>query len=360
MTSVQHMHYSPYVKTKKMPWLRRCLGFGLVGGLMCVAGCASQPPLVAEFPAALEASHQHQGRFFNPWEPFEVQYGALLRELFKPNRFAGQEFGPVPRVNPVAGHGQGVRWLGHATMLIGEGDDYVLTDPHLTERALLIKRKTAPALAPEDIPPLLFALISHNHYDHLDEKTVLALPADTPWLVPLGLADWFHERGRHQVQELDWWESVEVGGWTAHCVPVQHWSRRIGQPTNSTLWCGWVLESPQKRYFFGGDTGYFPGFAEIGQRFPNIDVAMLPIGAYYPESFLQYQHMSPDEALQAFTDLGAKVMLPIHWGSFKLTREPVAQPPQALRAAREKRGLNAEQAPVLKLGELWTWPSAGP
>lgn len=325
-------------------------------GLGLLAGCASQPPLVPAFPDALDAPHQHAGRYYNPWERFEVQYGALFRELFKPNRFAGDDFGPVPRAAHVSGEGQGIRWLGHATMLIGEGADYVLTDPHLSERALLIKRKTAPALRAEELPSLLFAVISHNHYDHLDEETVMAMPADTRWLVPLGLADWFRERGRDQVQELDWWESVEVDGWTAHCVPVQHWSRRIGQPTNSTLWCGWVLESPQHRYFFGGDTGYFPGFAEIGQRFPAIDVAMLPIGAYYPESFLQYQHMSPAEALQAFSDLNAQVMLPIHWGSFKLTREPVAQPPHSLREARMQRGLAAEQVPVLDIGELWSWP----
>lgn len=329
---------------------------GLIWGLSLLAGCASQPPLSPEFPAALDAPHEHSGRYYNPWKPFKVEYGALFAEMFKPNRFAGQDFGPVPRAADIAAQGSGIRWLGHASMLIGEGNDYVLTDPHLSERALLIKRKTAPALQAADIPPLLFAIISHNHYDHLDEDTVMALPAETPWLVPLGLADWFRERGRERVTELDWWESVEVGGWTAHCVPVQHWSRRIGQPTNSTLWCGWVLESPQHVYFFGGDTGYFPGFQEIGRRFPGIDVAMLPIGAYYPESFLQYQHMSPTEALQAFQDLGAKVMLPIHWGSFKLTREPIAQPPSALRAARAELGLAAERTPVLDIGELWSWP----
>ncbi len=303
-----------------------------------------------------------EGRFDNPWAPFSLNYGALLRELFKRNRFRGQDFGEVPReAQPLEAYhamdADSVTWIGHATMMIRDAQDVVLTDPHLTDWALTAKRRTAPAFRADEVPQPLFAVVSHNHYDHLDEDTVLALPADMLWLVPMGLAEWFREHGRNNVVELNWWQSHSQDGWTAHCVPVQHWSRRIGQATNSTLWCGWMLESSSKRYFFAGDTGYFDGFHEIARRFGTIDVAMLPIGAYYPESFLAYQHMSPGEAVQAFEDLKARFMLPMHWGSFKLTREPIAEPPFSLERAVKARGLAPQRVRTLAIGETWAVPS---
>ena len=310
---------------------------------------------------ALDAKNQHNGRFFNPWKPFSVNYGALWNQLFKRNPYKGQDFGEVPRQENAlaaftAAGPERVTWTGHATMMIREGDDIVLTDPHFSDWALMAKRKTAPGLRVDQIPPPRFAVLSHNHYDHLDEETVMALPADTLWIVPMGLADWFRDHDRHHVIELNWWQAHKIGAWQVHCVPVQHWSKRIGQPTNSTLWCGWMIESPTRRYFFAGDTGYFAGFKEIAQRFGPIDVAMLPIGAYYPEDFLSYQHMSPGEALRAFEDLQAKALLPMHWGSFKLTLEPIAEPAVHLRRLAQQAGYTEQQVKTMALGETWMLP----
>jgi N-acyl-phosphatidylethanolamine-hydrolysing phospholipase D len=210
------------------------------------------------------------------------------------------------------------------------------------------------------VPPDAFAVVSHDHYDHLDAGTVERLPASLGWYVPLGLGDWFRERGRARVVELDWWESVRRGRWTITCLPSQHWSRRIENPTNSTLWCSWLLDSGDYRYYFAGDTGWFDGFAEFGRRFAPIDVALLPIGAYEPRWFMRYQHMDPAEAYQAFLDLGARLLLPMHWGTFDLTDEPVDLPPRELERVIRERGASLDPVRFLAVGERWKVPERPP
>lgn len=332
-----------------------------VGACALLIACSSSPPVMQDKLAALDAPHQFNGRFFNPWEPFDPDYGAALAQLFKSNRYAGQDFGEVPKLEDAAAQleaidGDSVSWVGHATMMIRDAGDVVLTDPHLFDWALLVKRSNPPGFSIDELPNPKFGVISHNHYDHLDEQTVEALPAEMSWFVPLGLANWFRDLGRENVVELDWWESAQLGQWTVTCVPVQHWSRRLTQGTNKSLWCGWIMQSASRSYFFAGDTGYFHGFSEIFRRFGAVDVAMLPIGAHYPESFLAYQHMNPAQALQAFQDLQAKIMLPMHWGSFKLTLEPLAEPAANLRQQLERSGVPAEQVKILALGETWQQP----
>ena len=158
------------------------------------------------------------------------------------------------------------------------------------------------------------------------------------WFVPLGLADWFRQRGRDHVVELDWWQSATNGRWTITCLPAQHWSRRIEHGTNQVLWCSWLLDSGTTRYFFAGDTGYFHGFREYGRRFAPIDVAIMPIGAYDPRWFMHEQHVNPAESWQSFRDLGARWMVPMHWGTFDLAFEPLDQPPKDLMAAVDAGG----------------------
>jgi N-acyl-phosphatidylethanolamine-hydrolysing phospholipase D len=236
----------------------------------------------------------------------------------------------------------------------------VLTDPHFSKRAFLPARQFEPGVPLESIPPDAFAVISHNHYDHLDAGTVDRLPESVQWFVPRGLAEWFRDRGRLRVTELGWWESARRGRWTLTCLPSQHWSRRLGQGLNQTLWCSWLLDSGEHRYYFAGDTGYFHGFREYGRRFDPIDVALLPIGAYEPRWFMRYQHMDPEEAYQAFLDLGARFMIPMHWGTFDLTHEPMDQPAQefALRVAAE--GADPTRSPILGIGESWHLPPPDP
>jgi len=247
-------------------------------------------------------------------------------------------------------------WVGHATVAIHDGSDVLLTDPHFTERAAWPRRVVPPGLPIEAIPADAMAVVSHNHYDHLDEGTVEGLPETIAWFVPLGLGDWFRERGRNEVVELDWWETAKRGRWQITCLPSQHWSRRFGQGANETLWCSWLMDSGEYTYYFAGDTGYFGGFQEYGRRFSEIDVAILPIGAYEPRWFMGYQHMNPEETVRAFQDLGARYLIPMHWGTFELTHEPLQEPPLALERAIGAAGVEPDRAPILAIGEGWHLP----
>ena len=179
--------------------------------------------------------------------------------------------------------------------------------------------------------------MSHNHRDHLDEWSVKSLGSETQYIVPLGLAGWFKKRGLIRVHELDWWQDhtlrARVGTVRVTLVPAQHWSGRGLRDHNQSLWGGFVIESPTTRFYFSGDTGYPAAFAEIGKRFPDIDYALLPIGAYAPRWFMSPQHIDPAQAVIAFGELGARNFVPMHWGTFQLSDEPMTEPPRLLREA---------------------------
>jgi N-acyl-phosphatidylethanolamine-hydrolysing phospholipase D len=336
--------------------------------LLGLAGCLDQPtePLLEKAPQdppSLYAPHFDGRSFFNPWNRFELRRLDLLRFALERNPYEERR-SPQVRVVPndgasLAGVQQSaeITWVGHATFVIHDGDDVVLTDPHFSKRALIPARENPPGVPIESIPPDAFAVLSHNHYDHLDAGSVDRLPASVEWFVPLGLADWFRERGRPNVRELGWWESAQRGRWKLTCLPSQHWSRRLGQGTNQTLWCSWLLDSGEHRYYFAGDTGYFHGFREYGRRFSPIDVAMLPIGAYAPRWFMRYQHMDPSEAYRAFLDLGARYMLPMHWGTFDLTHEPVDEPAREFDRVVSEAGGDPARSPILGIGESWHVPA---
>lgn len=304
------------------------------------------------------------GRFFTPWSEDPKSVWGLLRwQLFSRNPY---DKSGEPEVATVANDGASlsvapgsaaITWVGHATFVVQDREDVFLTDPHFGDRALLPERVVPPGVPIRSIPPDAFAVLSHNHYDHLDAGTVEALPASVSWFVPLGMADWFRARGRPRVVELDWWETAEHGRWRVTCLPSQHWTRRIEQGTNRALWCSWLVDSGEYRYYFAGDTGYFPGFAEFRRRFGPIDVAMLPIGAYAPRWFMRWQHMDPAEAWQAFLDLGARFMLPMHWGTFDLTDEPVDLPPRVLAQVVDERGGDPAPVRTLAVGERWKVPA---
>ncbi|HSS52286.1 MAG TPA: MBL fold metallo-hydrolase [Thermoanaerobaculia bacterium] len=311
-------------------------------------------------PDPLYAPHGEPGRFFNPWGVFPpTGFSALLRWKLGKNRYDKKRPLEIPVVaNDGAylkdgGQPPSVTWVGHSTFAIQDGRDVALTDPHWGARALLPKRLSPPGIPLDSIPEGAFAVLSHNHYDHLDSWTVRQLPAAMPWFVPLGLGKWFRDRGRNQVVELDWWQSVRHGRWTLTCLPAQHWSNRIGVARNATLWCSWLLDSGERRYYFAGDSGYYHGFSEIGRRFAPLDVALLPIGAYEPRWFMRYQHADPAEAYQAFLDLGARTMIPMHWGCFDLTDEPVDLAPKVLARVLEEKNAERERVRILAVGERW-------
>ncbi len=315
-------------------------------------------------PAALYALHRDDDGFFNPWSRFvRPSLWNMIQWKSANNPYDKDRPPVIPRIKNdgryLAGveHSATVTWVGHATFAVHDRGDVFLTDPHFSKRALIPPRAVPPGLPLESIPADAFAVISHNHYDHLDEGTVTELPASVGWYVPKGLAGWFRDRGREDVTELDWWESARRGRFTITCLPSQHWSRRLGQGERETLWCAWLVDSGDYRYFFAGDTGYFAGFAEYGKRFAPIDVAMLPIGAYEPRWFMAYQHMDPAEAYQAFLDLGARAMLPMHWGTFDLTDEPLDWPPQELARVISDRAGADERVRVMAVGEHWKVPA---
>jgi N-acyl-phosphatidylethanolamine-hydrolysing phospholipase D len=250
-----------------------------------------------------------------------------------------------------------VTWVGHATLAIQDGADVALTDPHFSERAFWPRRLHPPGIPLSAVPPHAIAVVSHTHYDHLDEQTVRDLPDTVTWFVPLGVGRFIRAWGRQRVVELDWWQSARHGDWTLTCLPSQHWSLRFGQGRDETLWCAWLLDSGRNRYFFAGDTGWFEGFEEYGRRFAPIDVALLPIGAYEPRWFMRYQHLDPDEAYLAFRALRARFMIPMHWGTFDLTDEPLDLPPRALRDAVRARGGELRAVRILAVGERWELPT---
>ncbi|NOT57893.1 MAG: MBL fold metallo-hydrolase [Deltaproteobacteria bacterium] len=306
----------------------------------------------------------------NPWLPQKKQWSTIFRWAVSQSSYSGEWRDPldIPRVTndgasfAVRENSASVTWVGHSTFVVHDDDDIFLTDPQFNTRALIPKRHHPPGVPISSIPGSAFAVVSHNHYDHLDAYTVETLPDSVTWFVPMGLADWFRKKGRKGVVELNWWQTAQHGRWKVTCVPVQHWSQRIEQGQNSTLWCGWVISSGERTYYFGGDTGYFHGFTEVGKRFGPIDVAMIPIGAYEPRWIMRYSHLNPREAYQAFLDLKARWMVPCHWGTFDLTDEPIDEPPRELRRVVEAAGGSFDPIRVMAIGERWEIPetSLGP
>jgi N-acyl-phosphatidylethanolamine-hydrolysing phospholipase D len=313
---------------------------------------------------SLRAPHGRPGAFFCPWLRLPIRARDLLRWWTTANpyraerrRLGRQGLGAAlaaQRATRLAevGCGAALTWIGQSTFVIQDGGDTILTDPHWGPRAFGPPRLVEPGLPFGALPEYGLALLSHDHYDHLDRWTAKRLPEGFEWLVPLGLGRWFahHVGSRVQVRELDWWESVAWRDWRITCLPAQHWSNRLGHRRNSVLWCSWLFENGQRRYYFAGDSGYFTGFAEYGRLFQPIDVALLPIGAYEPRWFMRFQHMDPAEAYQAFLDLGARRLVGMHWGTFDLTDEPANAAPAVLREEIARRGGELERVSILDIG----------
>lgn len=265
--------------------------------------------------------------------------------------------GAAPRVafDPAAlALDPGVTWIGHATVLARMDGATFITDPVFSHRVSPFRFAGPPRLVPpgvplDALPALDFALLSHDHYDHTDLASVRALAArGVRFVVPRGLGALVRGAGAEAV-ELGWWESAEIAGVRAHCVPAQHFSGRGLFDRNRRLWAGFVVEGASRRFYHAGDTGSFPGFAEIGSRFGPLHLAAMPIGAYLPRAMMRHVHVTPEEAVQAALDARAERVLGMHWGTFDLADEPLDEPPRRFLAEAARRGL--EGAYVLKVGE---------
>lgn len=252
-----------------------------------------------------------------------------------------------------------VTWVGHATLLVQIEGITFLTDPTWSNRPSPVpligpKRYVAPGIAFEDMPPIDFVLISHNHYDHLDLPTLRDLAkqnVDTVFFVPLGNGDLLRGKGISNVRELNWGHTATYRAVTIHCLPSQHWSKRSLTDDHKALWASWAVTGEQRRFYFAGDTGYFSGFEEIGRKLGPFDLAAVPIGAYEPQAMMRESHMNPEEAIRAAEDLNARRAVAIHFGTFDLSDEPLAEPPKRFRQAAEDTGFGQEDAWILDIGQ---------
>jgi len=256
-----------------------------------------------------------------------------------------------------------ITWVGHATFLIQLPGANLLTDPVWSQRASPVSwlgpARLVPAALPfAALPEIDAVLISHDHYDHLDRPTVARLHERfgdrLTWVTPLGYADWLDRLGIARVAELDWWRAASFrDGLVCTALPARHWTRRLPWDTQQRHWASFALAARDgTRIYFGGDSGYAPFFGEIGARLGPFAAAILPIGAYEPRWFMHTAHMNPEEAVQAWVDLGARgAFVPMHWGTFRLTDEPALEPPARLRAAWAGRHLPAAALRVPVHGE---------
>lgn len=294
-------------------------------------------------------------------QPFSTVFKWAVADKLSGRRRKSPDHAPVPHVAPdlallatppAPGEGARLTWLGHASWLVQLDGISLLIDPVLRDAInVVIRRNVPPGVPIHQLPPITASLVTHNHYDHLDLPTLTEVHA--PIVTGLGHTPVFRGTGL-AVTELDWWHSTRVGPVTVHFVPSQHWSRRGLNDANDMLWGGFVIEGSSARLYHSGDTAWFEGFHDIGQRFPHLDAAMLPIGAYDPEWFMSRQHMNPEQAVQAFEALRARDFLAMHWGTFKLTDEPLDEPPRRLDAEWTRRNWPREHLHVLPVGGTLT------
>ena len=250
----------------------------------------------------------------------------------------------VPSISDTVGMGIKATWFGHATVYIEMDGKRIMTDPMLSSHAFPVKwvapeRYNPPPMKVEDLPVIDFVTISHDHFDHLDMNTVMALSKKgTKFFVGIGIKAHLIRWGisAEQIFEMDWWESVNIDDYTIHCTPARHYSGRKWMD-NSTLWTSWVIESSHHKIYHSGDSGYGPHFKEIGEKFDQIDISFIKIGDYGVDPGWRDIHMITERSLEAAKDLNSVMMFPIHWGTFSLSYHDWFEPINlAIKYAEEK------------------------
>lgn len=260
----------------------------------------------------------------NHFNPRTFFYEMIWKALLTPR--TGRHRRPVfPKLTPgrVA-----VTWIGHASFLIQFSELNVLVDPNFANWLFLLKRVKRAGLRIRDLPPIDLVLLTHAHFDHFHKPTLRRLPAPKIGIMPWGVGELARDLGFTRIIELQKWESFTHGDWTVTLTPCKHWGARTIRDEHRG-YGGFVLEHQGRVIYHAGDSAYSEEFKEIGRRL-RPEIALLPIGAYYPDSF-RHVHMGPDEALKVFHDLGSKWFVPMHYGSFKLSFEPLDEPPRLLK-----------------------------
>ena len=306
----------------------------------------------------MTSDHFDGRRFFNPTGPALQPVTAIPRLLLEPRtRWPARIDAPPQQVPPRDGAAAVVTFIGHSTFLIQTAEAIILTDPMYSDRAgpwnvAGPRRVRPPAVRFDDLPPIAIVLLSHNHYDHCDLRTLrrLADRFDPLVLTPLGNASLVRSTGLRRVEELDWWQESKQAPLPITLTPAHHFCARGLLDRNAALWGGFTVAAGRRRLYFAGDTAYGPFFTDIRARLGPIDLALLPIGAYEPRWFMRSVHMNPEEAVRAHLDLGAAGSLGMHFGTFQLTTEGIDDPLHALETARSARGLSPDRFRTMAFG----------
>jgi L-ascorbate metabolism protein UlaG (beta-lactamase superfamily) len=287
-------------------------------------------------------------------KPFAV---TKLQQLYRLVRESNEQpiTGSPRAVELVPSQDLGVTFIGHSSFMLQLGGKNILIDPVFSTRLVVLRRQRRPGLLVEELPAIDIVFLTHAHMDHLDMSSLRQviratrrLTGRTPEVVvPKGVEDLVSKLGFSQVHGLSWWEQLDLQGLSVTMTPCRHWGARIFRDTHRG-YGGYVIQSKNHSVYHSGDTAYFDGFHEIGARL-HPQVALLPVGAYFPDSYRSV-HTSPEEAVQAFHDLGASQMIPMHYGTFRLGREPMDEPLKRLKAETTRLKMNG-QLKILEEGE---------
>ncbi|KZX60491.1 hydrolase [Halioglobus sp. HI00S01] len=312
--------------------------------VVAVIAMAAQATLESTAPRA-------DGKFENEAGPREMAMWEIIKARFTTEQIDKRPKTEVPlqrlhRADLEAADGPMLYRLGHSSVLIKLGDQYVLTDPVFSKRASPVQWAGPRRFHPvpidfQELPRIHAVVISHDHYDHLDKGSVKRLAAQVEnFVVPVGVGAHLRRWGidATRIHELNWWQSLELEGLTLTATPAQHFSGRGLTDGNKTLWASWVIEGASAKLFFSGDTGYFDGFREIGERLGPFDITMIETGAY--NKLWASVHMLPEQGLQAHLDLRGKAMLPIHNSTFDLAFHPWYEPMERATALGEEHNVN--------------------
>lgn len=331
----------------------------------------AQPPQVESTPVPASVGPEDapflraplvSSPFRNPWpHPALPGLGGVLRWKLSPNPLKPPGYKPEPLTLPEHAYAQfmagppaptRVFWIGHASFLVELDGVRVVIDPIFGRAGGFVPRVTPAAVSPDELTDVAAVVVTHGHHDHLDPAALRQIArrnrGRTLFIVPSGLGRSLPRDCEPRV-ELSWWQNVAIAGIRVHLLPAQHWHQRGPFDRNRALWASVVLEGTH-RVYHSGDTGYFGGFRTIGKVFDGIDLSCLPLGAYEPRWFMGSQHMSPEQSLQAFSDLSATHFVGMHWGTFDLSDEPVRAGPRLLFELSEQRALNPERLHVVRPG----------
>lgn len=247
-----------------------------------------------------------------------------------------------------------ITWIGHSTFLIQMNGLNIVTDPVWAKCMGLGRRLTEPGLPIDALPEIDIVLISHGHYDHLDFSSIKKLKGSPAFYVPVGLKPAFIRRGYYNVTEANWWDRFTHEEMNISFVPAQHWTRRTMSDMNTSHWGGWIVDdrNTHKSVYFVGDTGYFRGFRDIADRY-EIDIVLMPIGAYEPEWFMATSHINPEDSIKAFVELKGKTFIPMHYGAYRLADDTGPEALERLYKEWDRLQLNKDRLKVMALGESY-------